>query len=119
MNGFARGLRGIVLSLLPPLSLSLFPLAVFSLSLNGVSANVLLRGLLQTLTYRASDNRRRPRIDRIARNRHRVRRRRRRRRRRHCCRLFALTRLVFYHHLNRYEKKTSLRLGEIVLVERS
>ena len=48
MNGFARGLREIVLSLLPLLSLSLslspsLSPAVFSLSPRGMSATVLLR----------------------------------------------------------------------------
>lgn len=95
MNGFARGLRGIVLSLLPPLSRSLFPSRCLSLYPIGVSARASFSGgLLQTLTHRGSDNRRRPQIDRIARNRHRV--PRRRRRRRHCRRLFALTRLIYH-----------------------
>ena len=60
MNGFARGLRGIVLSLLPPLSLSLslslflsLFAAVFSLSLTGCQpASFSEGGLLQTLTHR-------------------------------------------------------------------
>ena len=54
MNGFARGLRGIVLSLLPSLSLSLFlSVAVFSLSLPGCQpASFSGGGLLQTLTHR-------------------------------------------------------------------
>lgn len=70
MNGFARGLREIVLSLLPLLSRSLSPSLPLSFPflLGDVSHRPSPGGLLQTLTHRRNDNRRRPRIDRIARN---------------------------------------------------